>query len=213
MKNEFIPALSHRFSILLITVALLSSCALGTTELVVDHDPLEKITAKNQGNLVVRQFSDKREITEYIGNKRNGFGMVIGHVGLEQGKQLEVMITRFFAEALQEAGYNVTVLKGPSEPIPAQMKVDAVIDGEIKTFWMDLYMAVWHSVGVKVRALEPETQKVLWEDMIEGEEKRVLWVGATAEYERIVREALTIALNRATEKFASENFSAAIKKR
>ncbi len=74
---------------------------------------------------------DKHENPEFIGNKRNGFGMVAGHVGLEQGKNLEVLLTRFFAEALQEAGYTVTVMKDPNEPIPAQLKVDAIISAII----------------------------------------------------------------------------------
>jgi hypothetical protein len=52
----------------------------------------------------------------------------------------------------------------------------------------------------------------LWENIIEGAEKRVLWVGATGEYERIIREALTKALNKAAEEFASEGFYKAVRK-
>jgi hypothetical protein len=78
---------------------------------------------------------------------------------------------------------------------------------------MDLYMMVWHRVGVKVKAINPATQKVVWEKLIQGAEKRTLWVGATGEFERIVREAVTIALNRAAQEFASDDFyNSAIKK-
>ena len=47
--------------------------------------------------------------------------------------------------------------------------------------------------------------------MLKGRaESRVLWVGATGEYERIIREALTKALNKALDEFTSDEFYSSI---
>ncbi len=64
-----------------------------------------------------------------------------------------------------------------------------------------------------MRALDPKTLNVVFDKEIEGAENRMLWAGVTAEYERIVRQAITKALNRAAEAFSSDEFDAAIKKK
>jgi hypothetical protein len=171
-----------------------------------------KIESKKEGNLLVKSFVDKRPVSGFIGNKRNGYGMVIGHIGLPDGVILEDLLTQYFAEALREAGYNAVIDKDRQQFPQQNIKFDAVVDGQIVEFWLDLYMAVWHRIGVVIRALDPDSNKVLWENIIEGAEKRVLWIGATGEYERVIREALTKALNRAAEEFASDRFQQAIKK-
>jgi len=187
-------------------------CAIGTTKVSVNHAPIIKIESKKEGNLLVKRFTDKRPVTAFIGNKRNGYGMVVGNIGLQDGILLEDLLTQYFAEALREAGYNAVIDKDRQQFPQQNIKFDAVIDGQIVEFWLDLYMAVWHRVGVVIRVLDPDSNKVLWENIMEGAEKRVLWIGATGEYERIIREALTKALNRAAEEFASDRFQQAIKK-
>ena len=188
-------------------------CAIGTTRLAISHAPLAPVAQQRQGDVLVRPFVDKRENTQYMGNKRNGFGMVLGHVAAQEGVKLDELLTQYFIEALQDAGYNAVLDKSPPEGLAHPLKCDAIIDGEIVEFWMDNYMSVWHRVGVKVKAINPVDQRVVWETLIEGAEKRTLWVGATGEFERIVREATTIALNRAAQEFSSDDFfNSAIKK-
>jgi hypothetical protein len=92
-----------------------------------------------------------------------------------------------------------------------KIKFDAMFEGEIVEFWMDLYMAVWHKVGVKLTAKRPDSKEVLWEKVIHDEDKNVLWIGATAEYEKVIRQALTKALNKAASEFASDEFFKTIK--
>jgi len=185
---------------------ILTGCAIGTTELKVGHNELDPVAQQRQGKLLVHQFKDARADTTYIGNKRNGFGMVLGHVGMSKGQNLETLLSDYFAEALQEAGYSVTLCNADSEQNKPQEEYDAVIDGDVITFWMDLYGAVWHRVAVVVTATDPQNAQVLWSGQIDGSEKRVLWVGATGEYERIIREALTKALNNAAATFSSDEF-------
>lgn len=190
----------------------LGGCAIGTTQLEVSHDQLEKIEAQKSGNILVRQFSDKRkEDHQYIGNKRNGFGMVLGHVGLQDGQTLEVLLTGYFADALREAGYNAVIQDARTADAQKKIKFDAVVEGEIVEFWLDLYMKVWHNVEVKTRAVHPASQAVLWEKNIHADQSNVLWIGSSGEFERVINEALTKALNQAARDYASDEFQKAVK--
>lgn len=198
----------QRLSIILVLALLTSGCAIGTTRLNVEHAPLEKVAQKGSGTILVKQFVDKRkEAHEYIGNKRNGFGMVLGHVGLQEGQGLEPLLTRYFADALTEAGYTV-VIQGQNPN--GQVKVDAVVDGEILEFWLDLYMKVWHNMEVRTRALDADGKRVLWEKTIKADQSNVLWIGATGEFEKVISESLTKALNQAAAEYAGNGFRTAI---
>jgi hypothetical protein len=199
-----------KFACFALSAIILGGCAIGVTRVKLDHDPLARVENKREGTILVEQFKDVRpKAKEYIGNKRNMYGMVLGHIGTEEGVNLTEVLTRYFAEALREAGYTVEIGKG-SKAAKDQEKFDAMVEGEILTFWMDLYMAVWHKVGVKVMVKNPEG-KILWEATVSGEETNVLWIGATGEYEKVIRQAITKAMNRAASEFASEPFYRTIK--
>ena len=198
-------------ALVMVSACFAGGCAFGTTRLKMNHGALDAVQNKKQGDILVKQFVDKRSDTAYIGNKRNGFGMRLGHVGMEEGVSLEKVLTDYFAEALRAAGYNA-VVQGAQSDAPGQAKFDAVVDGEILQFWMDLYMMVWHNVEVKLRALNSTSNAVVWEKKVTGSESRALWMGLTPEFERVVSEAVTKALNEAAKEFASDEFSKAIKK-
>ena len=199
--------------LMMLLVFIISGCAIGTTRLVVTHDPLASVANKKQGTILVKLFADKRkeQDLDIIGNKRNGFGMVLGHVGMQEGVKLDALMTKYFADALNAAGYNTVVQDAQSAPVPGA-QYDAIVTGQIKEFWMDLYMKVWHKVDINTQALNATTQAVVWEKRVEGDESNVLWVGATGEYEKVVAAALTKALNQAAQAYASDDFSTAIKK-
>ena len=201
----------QRIIVISLMTIFAGGCAIGTTRLNLQHEPLQKIEAKSKGNILVRQFVDKRkESHEYIGNKRNGFGMVLGHVGAQEGVNLEPLMTRYFAEALAEAGYN-PVIQDPTQPESnGQVKFDAIVDGEIIEFWLDLYMKVWHNIEVRTRALDPYGKSVLWEKTIQADQSNVLWIGATGEFEKVISEVLTKALNQAAKAYSGEEFRQAI---
>jgi hypothetical protein len=201
--------------VLLIFISLSMGCALGTTRVKISHDPLNRVENKKEGNSLVNTFQDVRpQAKEYIGNKRNMYGIVMGHIGPEEGVSLTDVLTNYFAEVLREAGYTVVVSKEPNAPKESEiMKFDAMIDGEITEFWLDLYMAVWHYTTTKLTAKHPDSKELLWEKVIHAEQKNVLWVGATSEYEKVIRESLTKALNNTASEFASEEFSNAVKEK
>lgn len=199
--------------IFLIFISLSMGCAVGVTRVKISHDPLNRVENKKEGNILVNEFQDvRRQAKEYVGNKRNMYGMVLGHIGPEQGVSLTEVLTNYFVESMQEAGYTVVVSKKTNAPEELEkMKFDAMIDGEIIEFWLDLYMAVWHYNTTKLTARHPDSKEVLWEKVIHGEEKNALWIGATSEYEKVIRQSLTKALNKAASELASEDFSKAVR--
>jgi hypothetical protein len=209
--------------VMLVLAAFQNGCAFGTAHAEIGHETLAPVAVKRQGNVLVRPFVDKRPNTEYIGNKRNGYGMVLGHVATEEGVKLDAVLTQYFIDALQQAGYNAALDTSTSgdpatqpatQPAVTLANCDVVVDGEIRGFWMDLYMMVWHSVDVNVKATHPGDQRVVWEKLIHGEKTNILWLGITPEFERVIRAATTDALNHAATEFASDEFyNAAFKKK
>jgi hypothetical protein len=151
----------YRFFLACVSLAvLLSGCALGTTRVEVRHSPLPSTSQKRSGKILVRQFSDARtEDHKYIGYKRNGYGMTLGRIGLAQGELLEALITEYFAEALRQAGYDAVVqAPGDSEK---NVAANVILEGNIRTFWLDMYMMTWHHVNVDLRLLDRTGSRVI----------------------------------------------------
>ncbi len=200
---------------LAVLVIFVSGCALGVTRVEIKHEPINPAANKKKGNIIIKQFVDKRKdikSPDYIGNKRNMYGMVLGHIGTKEGEKLEVILTKYFAEALEAAGYNTFIAAPQSTDVPAQVKFDAMVESEILDFWLDLYMAVWHKVGVKVKATKLPNLDIIWEREIRGEQSNVLWIGATGEFEKVISQALTKALEQAVTEFSSDDFYKVISK-
>jgi hypothetical protein len=134
--------------------------------------------------------------------------MVLGHVATLEGVSLEDLLTKYFADALTESGYNVQVAGTKS----SDMKADAIVVGNIREFWLDLYMKTWHYMTVDLKAIDPSSRKVIWEKEVKGDESNILWIGATSEFERVIRMSLTKALNEAAKQFSADEFSNVVKK-
>jgi hypothetical protein len=130
--------------------------------------------------------------------------MVLGHVAVPEGQSLEGILSQFFVEALQRAGYRA-VLAETETSMPADFHPIGMIDGDIETFWLDMYMATWHSIVIDIR-LSDLSDTVLWEGRVEGDESNVLWVGVNAEFEKVIRQALDEALDQAATDFGSAAF-------
>jgi hypothetical protein len=191
---------------------LISGCALGVTRVNVTHNPIAPVANKRQGTILVKTFQDKRPDTQYIGHKRNGYGMALGHIGTQEGVKLDVLLTQYFADALKEAGYDVIIEQPGAAAAPEGRRIDAIVQGDILTFWLDLYLMTWHKVNVLVKALDRTGQTVVWQKEISAKETNPLWVGIVPEFEKVIRDALTKALNQAAQEFASEEFYSSVKK-
>ena len=185
----------------------LSGCALGVRRVQLSYNPLDRVEKKQPANILVETFVDERKDKEYIGNQRSAIGLVVGHIGTEEGVKLETVLTGYFADALRAAGYNATL---KSEGTAGAQRYDAILTGRISEFWVDTYGAVWHNLTVKLEVMDPVDRRILWSRDVKGEEKRFLRIGTTEEFKRIIREATTNALNDAAKAFASDEFAATI---
>ena len=131
-------------------------------------------------------------------------------MGVNDGKRVDVMVTEFFVDALKHAGYDAVIqTSGATQPVG--VKINAVLQGEIKEFWLDMYMATWHHVNVDLRLLDKDGKLVLWQKNIQGGKSNPLWLGLNSEFEKVIQQALDEALNRAAKEFASDEFYRQVK--
>ena len=100
--------------IVLVLVAIATGgCTTGTTKVSISHGQLKPAIQQRQGVLLVRPFVDHRQEAIYIGNKRNEIGIIVGHFMTKNGERVDVVLTKYFIEALQKAGYNQAVSSLP----------------------------------------------------------------------------------------------------
>ena len=184
----------------------LSQCAVGTTKINAVHTPL---TASSQprGTIYVKQFTDSRQVDNKatIGNKRNGFGMVLGTLAIKNKEGVSGLMTEAVADALRASGYK-TIIEGQGTT-PGNLPV---MEGDVYEFWMDLYTTTWHNVGVELKLLSP-SGKLTWKKKINGTETNVLWLGISEEFTKVMRQSIDEAKQEAVKEFSSASFSAAAK--
>ncbi len=199
-----------RLALLILPLQIITACALGTTHIRVNRTPFDGEPSPKSGDLVVRTFRDLRagDRRPYIGAKRNGYGMVLGHLAVPEDESLEKILSRYFVETLQEAGYRA-LLAETEMPTPDDFDPVAFVDGDIVTFWLDMYMVAWHNIAIDVR-LSDLSDRVLWEDHIVGDESNVLWIGLNSEFEKVIRQALDEALEQAGAEFGGADFDAQV---
>lgn len=186
---------------------LFSSCAIGTSRIKVAHDPLQAPATLRSGTILVKQFTDSRKDIKdaaSVGNKRNGYGMVLGGFAVKGGKNVAQTMTDHVADALRATGYQA-VVEGTGTAPGAP-----VLEGDVYEFWLDLFMATWHNVGIDLR-LRNRSGAVIWQKRVTGSETNVLWLGINAEIEKVVRQAVNKALNQAVKEFASDEFASKVK--
>ena len=206
------------WAIFALFMGLFSIGCVRAVPLYIAHEPLNPVGNKKDGRILIKQFVNKVE--------SGGGPIFMVGVSEEQKRQNEkwkesqrasmgMLITSFFAEALEEAGYQVVFQEEQSSVSKNQVKFDAIIAGEIWGLNIEggersstFYSKLW----VKVEALDPANQKVLWRKQFIGEEKNVNWTSRVEEWNKVIRQAVTKALNQAVTEFASEEFYRVVKK-
>lgn len=193
-----------RITLAALAAAVLSNCAIGQSKVAVTHSPLAPAATQRSGTVIVRTFTDSRKDIDkaLVGNKRNGFGMVLGSYGIKGGKSVAEVLTGHFADALTAAGYK-TVVSDTAGGSPA-------LCGDIKEFWLDLYGAVWNNIGVSLQ-LKDRGGRVVWTKQVEANKTNVLWVGVPSEIEKVIRESLDKALKQTVDDFAAADFAGNVK--
>jgi len=202
MKKRIISHLC-RLSIAAFGALTLSNCAIGESKIALAHSPVAATSPQRSGTVVVRTFTDSRKDIDRIllGNKRNGFGMVLGSYAIKGNKSVARTVTGHFADALTAAGYQVVVSDSASG--------GAVLTGDIHELWLDLYAATWANVGVNLQL--KNGGRTVWSKNIEAKETNVLWVGVPSEIEKVLRQAMDKALAQAAQEFASDSFASKVR--
>ncbi len=206
------------WAIFALFMGLFSIGCVRAVPLYIAHEPLNPVGNKKDGRILIKQFVNKVE--------SGGGPIFMVGVSEEQKRQNEkwkesqrasmgMLITSFFAEALEEAGYQVVFQEEQPTKSQNHAKIDAIIAGEIWGFNFEggkKSFAFYSKLWVKVEALDPANQKVLWRKQFIGEEKSLNWTGEVVEFNRVIRQAATKALNQAATEFASEEFYRVVKK-
>jgi hypothetical protein len=179
----------------------------------VRHEPLDEVQ-KREGTILVKRVVDERnpEQRPYIGNKRNMYGMVLGHVAVNEGEQIEDIMTEYIVEALEQAGYTPIIEKSIPDAATDLSGHGVALRCTLRTFWLDMYMAVWHKIGIKAELLD-RNDKVLWTKQINTGQSDTLAWGTSSELEKFISQALTEWLNQAAIEFASDDFYQNVQKR
>lgn len=185
----------------------LSQCALGTTKIKAVHTPLQ-VSGQQRGTIYVKQFTDSRKVDSKvtIGNKRNGFGMVLGTLAIRNNEGVSGFMTEAVADALRASGYQ-TIVEGQGTASAGT----PVLEGDVYEFWMDLFTTTWHNVGVELTLRKP-SGTVAWQKKINGTETNVLWLGLNEEFTKVMRQSIDEAKQEAVKEFSSEAFSAAYRR-
>ncbi|MEN3943914.1 hypothetical protein WJU23_21610 [Prosthecobacter sp. SYSU 5D2] len=189
------------------TTISLSQCALGTTKIKAVHTPLQG-SAQQRGTIYVKQFTDSRKVDSKvtIGNKRNGFGMVLGTLAIRNSEGVSGFMTEAVADALRASGYQ-PIIEGQGTASAGM----PVLEGDVYEFWMDLFTTTWHNVGVELTLRKP-SGAVAWQRKVNGTETNVLWLGLNEEFTKVMRQSIDEAKQEAVKEFSSEAFSAAYRR-
>lgn len=196
-----------RLFLLVAATVSLSQCALGTTKIKAVHTPLQG-SGQQRGTIYVKQFTDSRKVDSKvtIGNKRNGFGMVLGTLAIKNNEGVSGFMTEAVADALRASGYQ-TIVEGQGTASASM----PVLEGDVYEFWMDLFTTTWHNVGVELTLRKP-SGAVAWQKKVNGTETNVLWLGINEEFTKVMRQSVDEAKQEAVKEFSSEAFSAAYRR-
>jgi hypothetical protein len=163
---------------------------------------------QRSGVILVRKFKDVRTADHNcIGVKRNLYNMPIADIRLKNAASLDSVVTECIAEALKHTGYTV-VMEGSSGV--ADLKPDAVLEGQIQDFWSNMMTILQHNITLKMSLLDDDGQ-IVWNNTVGGDASALIFV-THREYEAVIDRAMEIALEKAMRSFSSDEFALKVKK-
>ncbi len=125
---------------------------------------------------------------------------------VEDGTNITTTMTRGLSEALKEAGYTPISPDPSSAPSENAAIVAAVLEGEIKEFWLRPAWTTQHVVRINLRLMDSRSRRLLWEKELPGEHSKFVGVWNVGEFEEVIQKALDKVLRQAGKEFASEQF-------
>jgi hypothetical protein len=160
--------------------------------------------------ILVKKFVDSRKVTSFIGQMRGGFGQPMGNVLLGGRHDLNEVLCMDTADLLTDAGFQVSA--ETDKDVKPDSAYDAILWGEIKVFWLDMYMKAWHDTRIVLELATPDGKKTLWRQTYEGHKAVTVWVGASGEFERVVNKSYTESMQEAYDDFLSREFLSKVEK-
>jgi hypothetical protein len=119
------------------------------------------------------------------------------------------LLTGYFAEALQQAGYQVSV-QTPAEAISFE-QFDGVVEGEIQTFLLAVAWNTCQMIDVQLRLRDQAGKEVLWAKAIRADQTKFIGLYNAREFEAVIQQALDKALAQAVAECASDDFQQKVK--
>lgn len=194
-KNSEVARTSWNLLSLIFIGILLSACAFGTDRVKL-YDPLTYKPVPEEGvkvtyadvpdikpitgekiRMVIKKIRDNRPDISRIGAKKNTYGMVTGTVDVEEGVIFLDLFTKNLINCFELAGYEVTLIKKFEATPPIDKdNIKALIDAEIRTFWVEFMPGFWtvdaaSNVIFEIRLFEPETNREIWSEIFRGQGK------------------------------------------
>ena len=162
-----------------------------------------KIGARASGiALHLAEVLDKREMKESIGDFRNGFGKVIGHIYPD--RPAESMFEEELDYALSQAGFKVS--RG------------RVGDGSAAVLEADILELKVYNTGATVEAkatlglhLKRGKKKDFFKELPGYKLRMSMWMTTTKDFEKVMNEALDDLMDKVAELVTSKEFIAAAK--
>jgi hypothetical protein len=186
----------------------------------------EPIQSKRGGTILMRSLVDAREpmLRPYIGEIPPPPQLVpwvpIFFVPLmrgriiivvDEGTSITTTMTRGLSEALKEAGYTSILPDPSSAPSDSTTMGVAVLEGEIREFWLKPSFTTQHVVHINLRLKDFRSGRLLWEKELQGEHSKFIGWWNVGEFEEVIQKALDIVLSQAGKEFASEQFYLKVK--
>ena len=213
----------YRFgALILIGLCLQTGCAYSPSKQVravqVLYSAPEPIQSKRGGTILMKSLLDARELEErpFIGEFIHPFFYFITpleplFIVVRDGTSITTTMTRGLSEVLKEAGYTPIFPDPSSVPSNNTTIGAAVLEGEIREFWLRPWWTTTQVVRLNLRLKDAFGERLLWEKELQGEHSKFIGVWNVREFEEVIQKALDKVLRQAGKEFASEQFYLKVK--
>ena len=169
--------------------AILGACATGTTDIsMAMNDDIAKagLLSEAPATVVTITATDAREDEkrDRIGDKRNGYGMVMGKIGTTE--PVESVVQRVVNETFSANGH--TVSKSADEG-------GLSIETEVTNFWFDyktglVTVEFFGDIQVLLKVIDPATETVIYEEKFKGYHSEKTGGGLSKTWTKVMDAAL-----------------------
>lgn len=188
--NRVRPVTSLLLFAILPTAFLTGGCALGDRKIALLYEPASDCKAAPPQAVAVAKFDDLRQDKALVGEVRNGYGMKMAQVLLEN-QDAGGWVSNAVSAELERTGCQVAKVERPTDAgsVP-------VVQGAIIELYTKMYMT--YDCRVKLKIQVTKSGVVLFNKDYEGKGGGLAVLVTAQEYEMVTKAALQDALKQAT---------------